>query len=587
MDSYQFYPTPPSLAGKLCALFETAPTRLLEPSAGAVDLVRAAREQFPRLGKSDIDLYEIDPSRHGQLAECGNLIGLDFLDSLDLSIYSHVLMNPPFRQGVQHVLHAWTKLFSGEIAAILNASGVRGPTTRDEERLARIIEQHGRVEYATEAFLSPDTLRKADVEVALVYLRKEKSAEFWSGSILDALGVDTLAEDQTEFAEREPSAPQGIALSEGQIPAIVRAYRAAWEATKESIIAQHRAARYTGFFEQEMRKILNKDAIATAKSTVGPLHRDLNAAYAEIRRSAWMSVLNTSDFRTYLTRKAQSEVLADFEQVSRMEFSAPNIYGFLQGFALRQDEINAQMVCDLFDQIVYANSENCLFYRWKSNAKHQIGMALQRKRFILSGFSLEGWRSTIDYDAEQKLKEIDRVTALVTGQRELEDPLAGLFARHLNELRYGKRLGNRYFDVRWYPGIGTVHFFPKDQKLIDRINAIVGKHRRWMPEHFAAEGDDKTIDQAYKAAESISKAVQKKVDRWTLRQVLYSCGGHRDQEGATQKLQLAFDEAVADGGEENFWTQIARIEAQPRPATKPAKASTPEERQRALALALA
>ncbi|MGK9452981.1 hypothetical protein ACSSZE_17265 [Acidithiobacillus caldus] len=51
MDSYPFYPTPPSLARKLCALFEATPTRLLEPSAGAGNLVRAAREQFPRLGK--------------------------------------------------------------------------------------------------------------------------------------------------------------------------------------------------------------------------------------------------------------------------------------------------------------------------------------------------------------------------------------------------------------------------------------------------------------------------------------------------------------------------------------------------------
>ncbi|OFC37632.1 DUF4942 domain-containing protein [Acidithiobacillus caldus] len=587
MDSYQFYPTPPSLARKLCALFETTPTRLLEPSAGAGDLVRAARERFPNLGKNDIDLYEIDPSRHGHLADCGHLVGLDFLESLDLSIYSHVLMNPPFRQGVQHVLHAWTKLFSGEIAAVLNASGVREPATRDEERLAKLIAEHGRVEYASEAFLSPDTLRKTDVEVALVHLRKQKSAEFWSGSILDALGVDDLAEDQTQFAEREPPSPQGMVLSQGQIPAMVRAYRAAWEATKESIIAQHRAARYTSFFEDQVSRILNQDVRSFMKKEIGPLHRDLQSAYAKIRNSAWMAVLNTSDFRKYLTRKAQSEVLADFEQVSRMEFSEPNIYGFLQGFALRQDEINAQMVCDLFDQIVYANSENCLFYRWKSNAKHQIGMALQRKRFILSGFSLEGWRSTIGYDAQQKLQEIDRITALVTGQREIQDTLAGLFSTHLSELRYGKRLGNRYFDVRWYPGIGTVHFFPKDQKLIDRINAIVGKHRRWMPEHFAAEADDKAIDKAYKAAELVSKAILEKVDPWTLPQILSSRHSESDKREAVQKLQSAFDEAVAYGGEENFWTQIARIEARPRPATKPAKASTPEERQRALALALA
>lgn len=342
MDNFQFYPTPPSLARKLCAMFEnSAPSRLLEPSAGAGDLVRAAREHFSNLRIFDIDLYEADPARHGQLEGCGTIIGLDFLESLDLSIYSHILMNPPFRQGVQHVLHAWNKLFTGEIVAVLNASGIREPETREERRLAKIIAQHGRVEYATEAFLSPDTQRKTDVEVALVYLKKEKDAGFWNGSILDAVGAEELKEDRVEFAEEKTPAAQGIAISEGQIPAIVRAYRAAWEATKERIVAEHRAYRYTQFFQQEMRKLLTEEDNCHFQSAPEPIHNTLGKAYENLRKSAWMSVLNTSEFRKYLTHKAQQEVLADFAKIERMEFSVPNIYGFLQGFALRQDDLTS------------------------------------------------------------------------------------------------------------------------------------------------------------------------------------------------------------------------------------------------------
>lgn len=110
-DTLQFYPTPASLGKKIFSFFTTTPKRLLEPQAGAGDLVRSARERFPRLSPNDIDLYEIDPTRHSQLIGCGNLIGLDFLESLDLSIYSHVVMNPPFRQGVR-----WTPLSRQNVA---------------------------------------------------------------------------------------------------------------------------------------------------------------------------------------------------------------------------------------------------------------------------------------------------------------------------------------------------------------------------------------------------------------------------------------------------------------------------------------
>jgi hypothetical protein len=586
MDPFQFYPTPPSLARKLCTMFQNKmPTRLLEPSAGAGDLARAACEHFANLSILDIDLYEADPSRHGQLEGCGTIIGLDFLESLDLSIYTHILMNPPFRQGIRHVLHAWNKLFTGEIVAVLNASGVREPETRDELRLAKLVAQHGQVEYVTEAFLSPDTQRKTSVEVALVYLKKEKSREFWAGSIMDALGADDLKEDRTKFAEDATPAPQGMALSEGQIPALVRAYHAAWEATKESLIAERRSYQYNQFFEQEMRKLLHEKADNTFYREPEPLHRALGKAYEKLRKSAWMSVLNTSEFRKHLTQKAQQEVLADFATIERMEFSAPNIYGFLQGFAMRQDDINAQMICELFDQIVHANSENCLFYQWKSNAKHQVGMALQRKRFILSGFGLDGWRSNLSWDSEQKLDEVDRIIALLTGQRELEDSLKKLFAQNFPDLCHGARMGNRYFDVRYYPGIGTVHFFPKDQKLIDKINLIVGKHRHWMTENFTAEAEEKTLEKAYKAAEPFSKDVRGKLDQWTLYEALGQTGER--QQAGLEKLQKAFDAAEANGGESNFWTQIARIETQPRPTPKPTKESTLEERQQALALALA
>lgn len=187
MDFEQFYPTPLELGRTLCSFFQERPTKVLEPSAGQGHLLRALRERYATLGKDRIDVYEIDPERHPLLREQATVCGMDFLESGDLSRYSHILMNPPFRQGVTHVLHAWNHLFSGEIVAILNASGVREPTTKEEMRLARLIEQYGRVQYAEGAFQTEETIRKTSVEVALVYLNKEPSDQFWNGDILERL----------------------------------------------------------------------------------------------------------------------------------------------------------------------------------------------------------------------------------------------------------------------------------------------------------------------------------------------------------------------------------------------------------------
>ena len=46
MDDLQFYPTPAHLGAKICSMFECPPSRVLEPSAGNGDLVKAIRRRF-------------------------------------------------------------------------------------------------------------------------------------------------------------------------------------------------------------------------------------------------------------------------------------------------------------------------------------------------------------------------------------------------------------------------------------------------------------------------------------------------------------------------------------------------------------
>ena len=84
-------------------------------------------------------------------------------------------MNPPFANGVKHVLHAWDILFSGEMVAIVNAETIRNAFSNERQLLIKIIEDNnGTVEFVTDAFQSDDTEVKAVVEVAIIHLVKKQ-----------------------------------------------------------------------------------------------------------------------------------------------------------------------------------------------------------------------------------------------------------------------------------------------------------------------------------------------------------------------------------------------------------------------------
>jgi hypothetical protein len=78
-------------------------------------------------------------------------------------------------------------------------------------------------------------------------------------------------------------------------------------------------------------------------------------------------------------------------------------------------------------------------------------------------------------------------------------------------LASGVRLACDYFEVRWYPGRGTIHFFPKRKDLIDRLNRLVGRARQWLPQREDMVSKDFWF--AYERAEKFDLAIQREVNK--------------------------------------------------------------------------
>jgi hypothetical protein len=177
---YQFFPTPKALAVRMWKKFKSREvTRCLEPSCGNADLLLACMEHEGRGAErlidysarefsNVVDVCEIDVTKHARLREMGfKLVGFDFLEMTNGAAYSHIILNPPFAQGVQHALHAWDILWDGEIVALLNAESLRNPFSAERQQLAGLIAAYGEVDFITDAFMTSETARKTEVECAL------------------------------------------------------------------------------------------------------------------------------------------------------------------------------------------------------------------------------------------------------------------------------------------------------------------------------------------------------------------------------------------------------------------------------------
>ncbi len=448
----------------------------------------APRDRWYGGHRIKIDAIELDATKHPVLKEKADVVGFDFLKCEAGAIYSHIIMNPPFAEGVKHVLKAWEILFDGEIVAILNAETIRNPYSKERQMLARFIEQHGEVEFIPDAFKGEGVEREAEVEVALVYLRKQADTSAIIGDILGEMKADAEAHSLgADFHEAHD-----VALPNNFVENAVLAFKAAVEAIRQAVCAEARASHYSRILGETMARV-NGEAgdDRSGDSTPAWVRGELAKRYGELKDRAWTGILRSTQVTTKLSSRAQRRLEAEFENIKKLEFSESNIYGFLAGLANAGGQIQIEMACDVFDLITKYHSDNTVFYMgWKSNDRHRTcGMRIKTTRFVLPGHR-RSLGDSLYWDSEQVLGDFDKVFAMLDGKTEPETSLVQVFRSSFRELRFGSRLSSSYFDVRYYPGVGTIHFFPRDKKLIDRLNRLVGRHRQWLPPQDEAVSKD-------------------------------------------------------------------------------------------------
>lgn len=502
MDEFQYYPTPPDLAKRAWRKFKNQSfTCLLEPSAGAGHLLSCS-DEF--IAKSRIDCCELDMSHHAILRENGYTVtGLDFLDMTNGAQYSHCLMNPPFAEGAKHVLKAWDLLWDGEIVAILNAQTIRNPFSVERQMLVSLIEQHGEVEFIEDAFQVAEAERKTSVEVALVWLRKEGDAQFDLDSLLYGLKRET---------ETDPDIDVGGIHNEIMLPTTtvenaVRVFNSAVTTAYQAIIAEARAAYYADLLDCQPTAIgqLKDEGARVPQQTMAQMQAEFRTRRNKLKTKAWTNIIRGTEVTKRLTSAAQRQMEREIETLMQLEFTVQNIYGLFGGLIAKQGDMQNQVLCDVFDLITCYHSDNAVFYKgWRSNDRHRsAGWRIRTTRFILPGFKMERWQHRLSFRQQATLEDIDKAFALLDGASAPSYGLVAMFDNKLDELRQGKRCVSTYFELRYYPGIGTLHFFARSKTLVDRLNRFVGAMRKWIPPANAAVSPEFWVQ--YEDAEKFDK----------------------------------------------------------------------------------
>ena len=531
-DNKDFYPTPESLIRKMHDKINwNYVSTVLEPSAGKGDIVKylnngkldidcieadsnirailmhtfseenrkELREQFEEIASKypDFDRWarkgnytyyingekksvpEPDRSRLAELDRLTDrtqpdnvhVIHDDFLTFTAYKTYNAIIMNPPFSSGDKHLLKALEiQKYGGQICCILNAETIRNPYSECRKNLLRQLKAYdAEIEYIPNAFMTADTERKTDVEIAIVYVNIPYSAD--DESIFERM---SKAQNYTEPTEEEVT---DLDVTD-YLQSIVNRYNVEVQAGIELIHTYERMKPYilSDFKEERyaypvMRLVSPHD---NKPITVNQYVKDVRLKY-------WRALLTNPKFVGKLTNKVQAQYRQKIETFGDYDFSAFNIQNLVMQMNTQVKAGVEESVEAMFDKLtkhsMAEGSGNVYLYSgWKTNEAYKIG-----KKAIVPCYGLiDSIFGRIDlHKVNGYLSDIERVLNYFDGSMTEDVDLYDTLKAHV-EAGQTKNIPCKYFTATLYKK-GTIHLTFTNQELVDRYNITIGKRRRWLP----------------------------------------------------------------------------------------------------------
>jgi len=491
-DNRDFYPTPEALFRRLLSGKRFLDGLILEPSAGKGDMIRYIIDMMGRRESYPIDAIENDPRLVNTLMGAGyNVVWNDFLTYETFKEYDYIIMNPPFSNGVDHVLKAIdlaeSQLSDCEIYAILNKQTIDNAyNSKRQELLRKLDEYDAEIEYVSEAFGSQSQAeRRTDVEVALIRLKVEQAdvgKSIYESVINDIAGDE--AQEELETALSTVVKQSEVAEKLNDIERLVIEYETACELAREAFKATQAKQSFYSYIDNvnkdennvtgEFYSVVTLDKTYTAE--------DLNEELAKLRRGYWSLVLDTDEFKKLLTNEAIQKLNRQISAAQSMELNYSNIKMLLTAVYANRDEMLIDSIISIFKKITRYHmneySTNIHYYDgWKTNDAYRIN----KKIIIPISFKFDKFDFGTTYGTSEvsyrhiNIKVKDWINDIIKALQ-LIDPAVNNEFKAINE----REFENEWLRFKMFYN-GNIHVWFNDLKLLDKFNYICGQHFAWIP----------------------------------------------------------------------------------------------------------
>ena len=448
MFDLEFFPTPSHVIDLMCEGLDLTNKTILEPSAGNGNIV----DYVSRYTQNVLACEKNEQLRQILKGKC-NVINSDFLkvQSSDISHVNFIIMNPPFSNAHEHILHAWEIAPDNcKIISLCNYETIKNTYSERRKYLKTIISENGTSQNIGPVFETAE--RKTGVEIGLIILNKGSQ------------GYST--EFEGFFMDDEPEERQenGI-MSYNFIRDIVNRYVQAvkiFDLQIESAVQMNTIC--NSFFKSGLSVSITKDEAPIKRAD---FKKDL-------QKNAWNFIFNKMKLQKYVTKGVREDINKFVEQQEEVPFTMRNIYKMLEIIVATREQTVDRAILEAFDKLTERHHENRMNVKgWKTNSHFLVG-----KKFILPyqisqakeyGCVSSYYNSMRNYDGV--ISDLEKALCFITGTN--YDELQTLNSS-INRNTYGEWYECFFFKYKGYKN-GNMHFEFKDDETWGKFNQRVAQ----------------------------------------------------------------------------------------------------------------
>lgn len=477
MFDKNFFPTPENVVRKMLEGVNALDNKkILEPSAGKGDIIDYilkykthyyGKEKFLSnvfCIEKNIDLQNILRSKKYKV------VADDFLTYNSDYIFDYIIMNPPFDNGVKHLLKACEISNGAEIICLLNAESVRNLCNKERILLNEIIEKYGEVEFLGQAFKNAE--RKTNVEIALVKIKEKDYKSKFSFTGTKEINSDLSFDDKNELQLKDVYGNMEIRYN--KVKSLI----------EEMIKIQSELEFYS-------------NGLLTGRQDINSLIKETqeinkNAFYNNFlelfRNECWKTLFAKTKIGELTTKKVRQDFQNMKDQQGSMAFTKENIINLYEQLYQNRSNIMVSCIEEAFDLMTKYYDENRVYIEgWKTNDQWKVNrkVILPRARDHWNSYPKLTWefRDTLE-DIEKAMcfilkKDYENINSVYKVIEEANRKAEKEKDFYKYTLNFGEWYDSEFFKFKMFKK-GTIHLEFKDKYLYEQFNIIACKNKNWL-----------------------------------------------------------------------------------------------------------